>query len=127
MAKAVGNAQSDYVVYPVANGNEFTLTYTGDYDPSLKRPSKLQSLARVLRDYAYPSLANRVCQQDCMESPSGWAYVAITVPLNQGESADTACNAVYSYLSSQGYLDDSSSKKISDISGSGLLELWSKY
>ncbi|KAJ6625701.1 hypothetical protein Bhyg_16174 [Pseudolycoriella hygida] len=87
--------------------------------------TKLQSLATVISNFENPSLGNRVCKQQTFISKSGWAYVAITVPLN-GTAYDVACEEVRNYLSSQGYLDSTTTTRVSYLSDTdeGYLELW---
>lgn len=125
MAGAVGTASASYIT---CGKNTFTLTYEGDYDCNLKRPSKLQSLVRVLQDYKEPSLANRKCSQYCYELDSGFAYVSVTIPLTDGSSYDKACQDVYDYLSSLHKLDQTCiTKKFSykEDCNSGFLEIQS--
>lgn len=124
MATGVGSAESSYTV----DGSLFTITYVGLYDCDLKQPSKLQSLARVLGNYPNPILGGYNCTQKCFETFTGFAYVTVTIPLNETTPYETGCNAVYNYLSSQNYLDSSIIRRDSFIAktNSGYLELFPK-
>lgn len=123
MANAVGNAKSSY---KTCCGDCVTVVYEGDYDPTLKEPTKVQSLIEVLRTFPKPMLGGIECEMgDSSISASGFAYIALTVPLN-GNACQDQCNTVWSYLSENGYLDnDARNSCYSDGSDSALLEIWS--
>ncbi len=119
MAKAVGDASSDYEY----DGSTFTIRYTGEYNPYLVEPSKIQSLCRVLNDYVSPVLANYVCSQGCFESKTGDTLIGITIPCT-GTDYQTCCTNVYNYLESASFLDDNVESKCIQLScGSAYLQL----
>ncbi|XP_037049411.1 uncharacterized protein LOC119083720 [Bradysia coprophila] len=123
MAKAVGDAESSYV----SNGNLVTITYTGDYNPDLKEPTKVQSLIDVMSAFDYPVLGNIECEKEYVyTSRSGFAYISLIIPCN-GTYYQSQCNTVWAYLSENGYLDSYASNTCFEEpdSDSALLEIWS--
>lgn len=126
MAPSVGDAVSSYVV----NGNNFTVTYKGDYDCDLKQPTPLQSLAKVLGKFDAPILANRTCSQNCFKSDTGFTYVTVTIPVPDTSCYNDACEAVFSYLTNQfGYLNTTTSRQCNYLKkkSSAYLEIYAPY
>lgn len=126
MAPSVGNASASC---SSVDGGPVNVTYVGDYDPTLIKPTGVQALVRVLKNFVDPILGQHQCQQSCFESGSGWSYANITIVLNQADGGDceTACEEVVDYMSSLTQLGNDFGQKCTNLPAcnSCFLEIWS--